>query len=117
MSVPLPHATYREIALWFLRRYRRFRVTGPSMLPCLTPGQEVLINPVAYVNSTPQRGDIVIANHPHRQNLRIIKRVDFVDSDGECYLKGDNPNASSDSRQFGLVSKNQLQGKVICLFP
>jgi hypothetical protein len=40
-----------------------------------------------------------------------------VEADGCCYLQGDNPDASSDSRQFGLVALTQLQGKVVCRFP
>jgi type IV secretory pathway protease TraF len=61
--------------------------------------------------------DLVIAVHPHQPGLRIIKRVEFVEPDGRCYLKGENAIASSDSRQFGLVAADQIQGKVVCLFP
>lgn len=113
----IPSITFRVFILWLLRRYRRFRVTGNSMLPLLSPGQEVLIDPTAYRDTLPLLGDIVVAKHPKQPELYIIKRVEFEESDGRCYLKGDNPNVSSDSRQFGLVSQADLQGKVICLFP
>lgn len=117
MQSSLRSASYWEIFLWLLRHYRRVRVTGNSMLPLLSPENEVLLDPAAYTKSLPKQGDIVIADHPHQPKLSIIKRVDFVEPNGLCYLKGDNPDASSDSRQFGLVSQVQLQGKVICRFP
>jgi len=117
MAQSLRHATLSDIAQWLLRRYRRVRVTGDSMLPLLAPGQEVLIDPGAFQRRSPAMDDLVIAEHPHQPGLRIIKRVEFVEADGRCYLKGENAIASSDSRQFGLVTPEQLQGKVICLFP
>lgn len=113
----LRHATRQDILLWLLRRYRRFRVTGDSMRPLLVPPQEVLLHPSAYRHTPPQPGDIVVAHHPHHLNLRIVKRILFVEADGRCYLQGDNAIASSDSRQFGLVPPNQIVGKVVCLFP
>lgn len=113
----LRHAGYRDVVGWLLRRYRRFRVTGYSMVPLLYPGHEVLVDPVAYVRALPVPGDIVVAHHPLQPDLRIIKRVDCVAPDGRCYLRGDNPEASSDSRQFGWIATPHLQGKVLCLFP
>lgn len=113
----LRHATGREICLWLLRRYRRLRVTGESMLPVLSAHQEVLIDPRAYRTRSPQPGDLVVAEHPQQPDLHIVKRVLFVDSESRCYLRGDNAIASTDSRQFGLIALDQIQGKVLCLFP
>lgn len=87
------------------------------MLPLLPAGCEVLIDPFAYRQRLPEPDDIVVAYHPKQPSLCIIKRVQFVEPDGRCYLKGDNASASSDSRQFGWVACDQLQGKVVCLFP
>jgi nickel-type superoxide dismutase maturation protease len=117
MADSLRHATLADIVGWLLRRYRRFRVTGDSMQPLLTPGQEVLMDPHAFQARSPQPDDIVIAQHPHQSGLCIIKRIAFVESDGSCYLKGDNAGESSDSRQFGLISSQRFLGKVICHFP
>jgi nickel-type superoxide dismutase maturation protease len=117
MSPPLPHATLADLGRWLRRRYRRYRVTGPSMLPLLQPGEEVLIDPAAYAQRLPEPGDIVVALHPQHPDLRIIKRILFVEPDGRCYLQGDNSRASSDSRQFGLVALAQIQGQVVCRFP
>ncbi|MEM0979726.1 MAG: nickel-type superoxide dismutase maturation protease [Cyanobacteria bacterium P01_H01_bin.58] len=117
MPAPLRGTTLQDFGLWIIRRYHRFRVTGDSMLPSLTPGMEVLIDPEAYRYQLPSPGDIVVARHPQQPDLLIIKRVESVMPDGNCHLQGDNLVASSDSRQFGYVSPNLLQGKVICTFP
>ncbi|MGF1521903.1 MAG: nickel-type superoxide dismutase maturation protease [Leptolyngbyaceae cyanobacterium] len=116
-DLPLRNSTRWDILLWLLRRYRRLRVTGDSMLPLLPPGCEVLVDPAAYRQRVPEPDDVVVAHHPMQPELRIIKRVQFVEPDGRCYLRGDNTHASSDSRQFGLIAHAQLQGKVICFFP
>lgn len=87
------------------------------MMPSLEPHQEVLISPRAYKNVLPRSGDIVVAYHPVQTDLLIVKRILFVEEDGRCYLQGDNAIESNDSRQFGLVSKKQIIGKVHCLLP
>ena len=87
------------------------------MVPTLKPRQEVLINPKAYEKVLPQPDDIVVAYHPYQAGLLIVKRILFVEPDGHCYLKGDNAAESSDSQQFGLVSRHKIAGKVQCLFP
>jgi len=105
-----------DVVLWLLRQRRRFRVAGGSMLPLLEPGTEVLINPRAYRHQPPQPGDLVVAYHPHQRGLRLIKWVVYVDADG-CFLKGLNPIASTDSREFGLVLCGEILGRVVCRFP
>jgi nickel-type superoxide dismutase maturation protease len=86
------------------------------MQPLLMPQEEVLINPKAYRQTMPTPGDLVVARHPYNPDLRLIKWVVYVDAD-QCFLKGLNPNASTDSREFGLVSQQDLLGKVLCRFP
>lgn len=112
----LPDITFRELLLWLLRKRKRFRVTGNSMLPLLKPGEEVLIDPNIYQKQRPEVGDIVIAQHPTQKNLQIIKRVVTVQENNTCLLLGDNPPASTDSRQFGEVPLSLLQGRVTCRF-
>lgn len=109
-------ASLKEYVLWLLRQRRRFRVSGPSMLPLLQPGEEVLIDPLAYVDRHPSLGDVVVAEHPKRPNLRLVKRVIAVLDTGDCLLVGDNPDASTDSRNFGAVSQRNILGKVTSRF-
>ena len=115
--LPLPHSTWVDLYRWLTGRYQRFRITGNSMLPLLIPGQEVLIDLQAYETRSPQTNELVMADHPQQPGLRIVKRIEFVASDGRYYLKGENRSASNDSRQFGLVTPTQIRGQVVCLLP
>ncbi|MDJ0845968.1 nickel-type superoxide dismutase maturation protease [Crocosphaera sp.] len=113
----LPTSNYKELLLWLLRLRQRFCVTGNSMFPLLEAGEEVLVDTNAYHHCLPEIGDLVIAWHPQKDNLRIIKRVVIVDEQGNCFLMGENSLESSDSRSFGLVSLQQIIGKVTSKFP
>lgn len=118
---PLPplllrHSRPADGVLWLLRRRRRFRIVGVSMLPLLEPGTEVLINPFAYGQRRPRSGDLIVAYHPGRSGLRLIKWVVYVGSEG-CFLQGLNDGASTDSREFGLVPWDRIVGQVMCRFP
>jgi len=103
--------------MWLLRRRHRLRVTGESMLPYLPPGQEVLILPRRGETIALAVGDVVVLAHPLQPQTTIVKRVAQIQADGRLFLLGDNPAASTDSRTFGPVSPQQIQGRVVCLFP
>ena len=111
-------ADFKELLLWLLRLRRRFRVTGASMVPLLHPGDEVLVDLRAYTRQRPRSGDVVVARHPYQSDLKIIKRVTDVMADGRYHLQGDNPDpeASSDSRSFGLVTFEHILGRVTSRF-
>jgi signal peptidase I len=93
MDDGLKDINLREFLLWLLRRRRRFRVTGNSMLPLLNLGDEVLVDPKAYLHFRPHPDDIVV-----------------------CLLEGDNPLESTDSRTFGPVSVEKIMGRVTSRF-
>jgi nickel-type superoxide dismutase maturation protease len=86
------------------------------MLPLLKPGDEVLVDPTAYRDSLPHVGDIIIARHPQRPGLKMIKRVDAIIRDELVVLKGDNSSESTDSRIFGPVTREYLVGRVTSRF-
>ncbi len=113
----LEESNIEELLLWLLRKRRRLRVKGFSMMPLLQPGEEILVDIKAYEKKLPQLGDLVIAVHPNYPNLRLIKRVAQVSEDGYCFLIGDNTSASTDSRSFGLVALEQIVGRVTSRFP
>ena len=106
-----------ELLLWLLRKRKRFRVTGNSMLPLLKPGQEILVDVSAYHKSLPQVGDVVVAIHPDRPNFQLVKRVKMVKENGCCFLTGDNSLESTDSRSFGFISLENIIGKVTSCLP
>jgi nickel-type superoxide dismutase maturation protease len=91
------------------------RVEGPSMLPTLSPGRTVLMNPRAYRRTIATVGDIVVCEHPQQPGLLMIKRITEIDKTGVVVL-GDNPDASTDSRHFGRVPLRNLCGRVECFF-
>lgn len=106
----MPSSRGRHLLLWALGRLRRVRVSGPSMLPTLQPGETVLVDPRA----APRAGDLVLALHPH-QDLLVIKRVSRIDPHG-VELLGDNPAQSTDSRHYGPLPLERLRGRVVCTF-
>ncbi len=116
MSVKLKNSNWFELLLWILRLRWRFRVTGASMSPLLAAGDEVLVNPVSYWYRRPKPGDIVVARHPYRTDVKLVKLVRAVRADGHCVLAGLNPTESTDSRAFGAVPPQRILGRVTSRF-
>jgi len=54
----------------------------------------------------------VVAWHPTASGRRLIKRLIRIDASG-LWLEGDNPDASTDSRQLGPLPVNLLIGVVV----
>ncbi len=86
---------------------RRVIVRGWSMTPTLVPGERVLFDRIAYQAGPPRIGDIVLARHPARPGVRMIKRVAEQERDGYVLL-GDNSEASTDSRRLGLFRREDI---------
>lgn len=86
------------------------RVAGDSMLPTLKSGDIVVVDTRATVSV----GDVVAADHPYKRSVKLIKRVESINSDGRYVLAGDNPDESSDSRNFGSIAERDIAGKVVC---
>lgn len=86
--------------LFFVRR-----IVGGSMLPALTPGRLVLALRPKRLNI----GDVVILFH---DGLEKIKRIEHLEGE-RVYVLGDNSEASTDSRQFGFIDRNQIMGRVV----
>lgn len=80
------------------------------MLPELKDGDEVLVNP----NEPYKIGDIVVAQHPFKQSVVLIKRISEID-ESSVYLIGDNSAESTDSRTLGKIPRKDILGKVVHL--
>jgi nickel-type superoxide dismutase maturation protease len=81
------------------------------MAPRLRSGALVVARPVDHL--TPLRvGDVVVARRPDRPQVEMIKRIQAIDGQGAIFLVGDNPSASTDSRQFGAVSREHIVARV-----
>ena len=88
------------------------------MRPTLPPGRTVLVDPCAFDGAPPEPGDVVLLEHPDpgRKGLLVVKRVAEV-TDGEAFVVGDDPDTSTDSRDYGPVPLSGLRGRVECTFP
>ncbi len=75
------------------------------MLPALHDGQLV----VGRQTHELRPGDVVIVSH---NGLEKIKRIERQQGD-LIYLLGDNPGASTDSRDFGWVQAKTIVAKVV----
>lgn len=84
------------------------RVVGKSMSPGIMPGDVVI-----GIERAPRPGDIVVAIQNGRE---VIKRVRAVVED-RYDLRGDNPSASTDSRTYGSVSKQDILAVVMIKLP
>lgn len=76
------------------------------MEPTLRPGDQVLVR----VGATVRPGDVVVARLPERPLgvKRAWRRVP-----GGWELRGDAPELSTDSRQFGMVPDHDIVGRVL----
>jgi len=94
----------------------RFRVEGESMCPTLRPGDRLLVNRAAYLLTRPRPGDIVVLRDPDERARVLVKRVTHLpaggSNGGSCFVVGDNPDASRDSRRLGPVPRGLILGKV-----
>ncbi len=86
-------------------------VTGPSMVPTLYHGDQLLIRYGAPVRA----GDVVVLRHPLQQDLLIVKRA-VERREGGWWVLGDNSFAESDSRLFGTVPDELVVARVLLRF-
>lgn len=90
----------------------RYRVEGESMQPSLSADERVVVNRLAYLFSRPRPGDLVVVRDPRRPERLLLKRIEGAAGEDRWLVLGDNPEASTDSRTFGPVGREQIVGKV-----
>lgn len=83
-------------------------VDGPSMVPTLRHGDQLLVRYGAALRP----GAVVLARHPLRQNLLVVKRA-VERREGGWWLLSDNSFVESDSRDFGPVPDELVLGRVL----
>ncbi len=81
------------------------------MGPALKPGDWLLVDPLAYRERAPSVGDVVVAVDPRDPGRLLVKRVHRLTDDGHLELRGDAPDASTDSRTFGPLPASAVLGR------
>jgi signal peptidase I len=106
----LREANWKDRFMHLLGRRKIFRVQGDSMFPTLKDGDKVMI--IRTRSIVP--GDVVLADHPYKSSVKMLKRVTEINDEGRYLVAGDNPAESTDSRAFGSLSIECIQGKAVC---
>lgn len=83
-----------------------FTVTGKSMEPTISSGHRVLACRFGTFNTR----DIVIIKDPGNGQY-LLKRIKQK-KDDLVFVEGDNKKESTDSRNFGWISKDSIIAKV-----
>ncbi len=90
------------------------KVSGHSLDPLYQDGDFVLVSNLPILWRGIRPGDAVIFQHPKLG--RLIKLVERLEAGGSVvYVLGLNA-WSSDSRTFGAIPRNLIQGKVVWHF-
>ncbi|MBO0894378.1 MAG: nickel-type superoxide dismutase maturation protease [Acidimicrobiales bacterium] len=89
-------------------RPTRVEVVGDSMVPALLAGDRLLV-----VARRPRRGDLVAVPDPREPSRLLIKRAVEVTAAAGVVVRGDNPGASTDSRDFGPVPASSVAGVAV----
>ncbi len=82
------------------------RVSGQSMVPTLRDGK-IIIARTIFDDIKPS--EFVIVTH---DGIEKIKRVAKI-KEGKIYIIGDNPQSSTDSRDFGWIKASSVVAKVM----
>jgi nickel-type superoxide dismutase maturation protease len=93
----------------------RVAVAERSMQPGLDPGDWLLARRTIRAGRTLRihQGQIVVARHPRRPDLLLVKRAAWREPGG-WWLASDNPGAGAvDSRVFGPVPPRLIEGRVL----
>ncbi len=103
-------AGWKDRILLTLGLLKAIRVSGDSMRPTFKDGDVVLVRQARGIAV----GDIVLAEHPYKTSVTVLKRVAAIDDAGRVELRGDGRDESSDSRSFGTLPIEHIRGKAIC---
>ena len=92
---------------------RRVEVTGDSMAPTLLPGDRLVVRRLGRRHPL-RPGDLVTLSSPLAPGRPpvLVKRVARCDPTW-VEVRGDNPVASTDSRDFGRVPRGAVRAKVL----
>ena len=87
---------------------RRVLVRGPSMVPALRHGDQVV---VLFSRRKPRPGSVVVVSLT--DDTLAVKRLVRVEPDGRVWVEGDNSFGSTDSRSLGSLPPEAVRGRVL----
>ena len=87
----------------------RVAVAERSMEPALRPGDWLLVRRGGKIRP----GQVVVARHPARLGMLLVKRADRRQAEGWWLLSDNAGEATVDSRQFGPVPPELIEGRVL----
>jgi nickel-type superoxide dismutase maturation protease len=95
----------------------RVAVVESSMEPTLWPGDWLLVwRGLRPGGPRVRTGQIVVASHPQRLGLLLVKRAARREPGG-WYLTSDNPGAGAvDSGRFGPVPSSLIKGRLLVCY-
>lgn len=100
-------------ATWLVNR-RLVAVRGPSMLPTLREGEQLLTLPRALVRL--RDGRVVVVEDPGEPGHLVVKRLARLDHAGVLVL-GDNAAASTDGRTWGPLPPRAVRRVAVARWP
>ncbi len=88
------------------------RIQGDSMWPTFTHGQMLTFQETDS-QTTFEVGDVVLALHPLKIDVLMVKRIHRIEPDGRLFLTGDQPDptSSEDSHNFGPVAVSNVRAR------
>lgn len=86
-----------------------FTVYGQSMEPILRNGDKVIAVSTFFVRL--KKDDVVVCLDPRTKRI-LIKRITQLKGN-TYFVEGDNKSKSTDSREFGPITKENIFAKVI----
>ena len=93
---------------------RIIKIAGQSLAPRYQSGDFVLVSQLPILWQGIRPGDAVIFEHPRLG--RLIKLVERLEDGGRAVFVVGLDAFSSDSRTFGAIPRELIQGKVIWHF-
>jgi len=100
------------------RAFRTIAVSGNSMSPTYNDGDWLLLKTIVRVDA--QRalgfiGKVVVIERESYPGILLIKRVRRVDAN-QVWVEGDNSDASTDSREWGAITPEEIVGRVVARY-
>ena len=100
------------------RAFRTIAVSGNSMSPTYNDGDWLLLKSIVRVDAKRAPGfigKVVLVERESYPGILLIKRVKRVDGN-QIWVEGDNSDASTDSRQWGAITPEEIVGMVLARY-